>query len=204
MVWIKMSAGMDPIDFNDNTEADRIGSRIRKIRMELGLSQTELGEMVALTADRIQKYENGARKPKPEMLKKIADALGVSTLALADPVVLNYIGAMYAFFEMEEAYDLKVIDENGRLKLIFGDGRIGNTMNKYLSEWEEEKARVDKELEAASSEAEKQAIKKDYDFWKWSYPDALVDQSTKAQKKARIQERIEQLQQALSELEEDK
>ena len=204
MVWIKMSAGMDPMDFNDNTEADRIGNRIRKIRMELGLSQTELGEMVALTADRIQKYENGARKPKPEMLKKIADALGVSTLALADPVVLNYIGAMYAFFEMEEAYDLKVIDENGRLKLIFGDGRIGNTMNKYLSEWEEEKARVDKELEAASSEAEKQAIKKDYDFWKWSYPDALVDQSTKAQKKARIQERIEQLQQALSELEEDK
>ena len=102
MVWIKMSAGMDPMDFNDNTEADRIGSRIRKIRMELGLSQTELGEMVALTADRIQKYENGARKPKPEMLKKIADALGVSTLALSDPIVLNYIGAMYAFFEMEE------------------------------------------------------------------------------------------------------
>ena len=138
------------------------------------------------------------------MLKKIADALGVSTLALSDPIVLNYIGAMYAFFEMEETYDLKVVDENGCLKLIFGDGRIGNTMNKYLSEWEEEKARVDKELEAASSEAEKQAIKKDYDFWKWSYPDALVDQSTKAQKKARIQERIEQLQQALSELEEDK
>lgn len=204
MVWIRMSGAADPMDLNDKTEADRIGRRIREIRMALGLSMAELGEKVGLPSDRIQKYENGARKPKPDMLKKIADALGVSTLALSDPVVSNYIGAMYAFFEMEESYDLHVIEENGRFKLIFGDGRLGNTMSKYLSEWEEEKSRVDKELESASSESEKEAIKKDYDFWKWTYPDALVDQSTKAQKKARIQERIEQLQQALSELEEDK
>lgn len=204
MVWIRMSGGADPMDVNDKTEADRIGRRIREIRMSLGLSQAELGEKVGLPSDRIQKYENGARKPKPDMLKKIADALGVSTLALSDPVVSNYIGAMYAFFEMEESYDLQVLEENGRFKLIFGDGRLDNTMSKYLSEWKEEKSRVDKELESASSEAEKQTIKKDYDFWKWSYPDALVDQTTKAQKKARIQERIEQLQQALSELEEEK
>ena len=204
MVWIRMSGGSDPMDFNDNTEADRIGRRIREIRMSLGLSQTELGEMVDLSSDRIQKYENGARKPKPDMLKKIADALGVSTLALSDPVVSNYIGAMYAFFEMEESYDLHVIEENGRIKLMFGDGRGGNTMNQYLTEWEDEKGRVDKELESAVSDAEKQAIKKDYDFWKWSYPEALADQTSRALRKIKIQEKIEQLQQELSELEEEK
>lgn len=204
MVWIRMSGGADPMDFNDSTEAARIGRRIREIRMSLGLTQAELGEAVSLTADRIQKYENGARKPKPELLKKIADALGVSTLALTDPVVSNYIGAMYAFFEMEKLYDLNVIQEDGRIKLIFGDGRMGNSMNRYLSEWEEEKSQVDQENEIASSEMERQTIEKEYEFWKWTYPEALVDQTSKAQRKIKIQERIEKLQQALSELEDEK
>ena len=38
-----------------------IGKRIRNIRILNGLSQSELGEKLGLTADRIQKYENGAR-----------------------------------------------------------------------------------------------------------------------------------------------
>lgn len=37
----------------------------------LFVSQTELGEKVGLNADRIQKYENGARKPKADLLKKL-------------------------------------------------------------------------------------------------------------------------------------
>lgn len=41
-----------------------IGKRIRNIRILNGLSQSELGEKLGLTADRIQKYENGARNPK--------------------------------------------------------------------------------------------------------------------------------------------
>lgn len=201
MVWIRMSGGADPMDFNDSTEAARIGRRIKEIRMSLGMTQVELGAAVSLTGDRIQKYENGARKPKPDLLKKIADALGVSTLALTDPVVSNYIGAMYAFFEMEKLYDLNVIQEDGRIKLIFGDGRMGNSMNRYLSEWEEEKSQVDQEIEIASSEMERQTIEKEYDFWKWTYPEVLVDQTSKAQRKIKIQERIEKLQQELSELE---
>ena len=204
MVWIRMSGGADPMDFNDSTEAARIGRRIKEIRMSLGMTQVELGAAVSLTGDRIQKYENGARKPKPDLLKKIADALGVSTLALTDPVVSNYIGAMYAFFEMEKLYDLNVIQEDGRIKLIFGDGRMGNSMNRYLSEWEEEKSQVDQENEIASSEMERQTIEKEYEFWKWTYPEALVDQTSKAQRKIKIQERIEKLQQALSELEDEK
>ena len=203
-IWANVPGGTDPMDFNEETSADRIGRRIRDVRMARGLSQAEFGEMIGLNANRVQQYENGARKPKFDLLKKMADVLGVSTLALTDPVVSNYIGAMYAFFEMEEAYDLHVIEENGRLKLIFGDGRVGNTMNQYLTEWENEKGRVDKALESAVSDAEKQAIKKDYDFWKWSYPKALADQTSRALRKIKIQEKIEQLQQELSELEEEK
>ena len=99
--------GQDAADFNEETSADRIGRRIRAIRIEKGLSQAELGEAMGLTADRIQKYENGVRKPKFDMLKQFAYVLGVETIALMDPVVSNYIGAMFAFFEMEEHYELR-------------------------------------------------------------------------------------------------
>ena len=79
--------GVDPYDFNVSTEAERIGKRIRTIRIARGLSQTQLGEKVGLNADRIQKYENGARKPKKELLKQIARALGVQPMAIADPII---------------------------------------------------------------------------------------------------------------------
>ena len=51
--------GRDPIDFDEETAASRVGTRIRNIREARGMSQTELGARVGLTADRIQKYENG-------------------------------------------------------------------------------------------------------------------------------------------------
>ncbi len=60
------------MDFNEETAADRVGRRIREIRMAQGMSQAELGEAVGLNADRIQKYENGARKPRADLLKRIA------------------------------------------------------------------------------------------------------------------------------------
>jgi transcriptional regulator with XRE-family HTH domain len=43
------------------TENDkRIGNRVRARRLELGLSQTALGNSLGLTFQQIQKYENGA------------------------------------------------------------------------------------------------------------------------------------------------
>ena len=202
-IWANVPGETDPMDFNEETAADRIGRRIRDVRMARGLSQAEFGGMIGLNANRIQQYENGARKPKSDLLKKMADALGVSTLALTDPVVSNYIGAMYAFFEMEEAYDLHVIEENGRLKLMFGDGRIGNTMNSYLREWVERKTVLDKEKELTASDFEEKAIETDYRFWEWNYPRCLVDQFSKEEKKAQIKEKIDQLQQVLSKLDEE-
>jgi transcriptional regulator with XRE-family HTH domain len=102
--------------------------RIRAIRTEKGMSQAELGQAVGLNADRIQKYENGARKPKFDMLKQFAYALGVETIALIDPVVSNYIGAMYAFFAMEEDYELEVKKDGAKYSIQFGNGFTG-TMN---------------------------------------------------------------------------
>ena len=93
--------GTSPEDFNRETAPNRVGRRIRAIRQEEGMSQGDLGEKVGLNANRIQQYENGARNPKFELCKQIAEALEVEASALLDPQVASYIGAMYAFFEME-------------------------------------------------------------------------------------------------------
>lgn len=142
------------------TEADRIGARIREIRIENGMSQEDLGNKVGLSADRIQKYENGVRKPKAELLQKIATSLGVNTLALTDPVVADSVGAMYAFFEMEKLYNLKVQRiQDGRLILIVDDG-VSGPLNTYLAEWEKECTLVDSKI---------------YSKWKHNFPHTLED-----------------------------
>lgn len=201
MLMVNNPFGQDPMDFNDETAASRVGDRIRTIRTEKGLSQAQLGEKVGLTADRIQKYENGARKPKSELLKRIASALGVSTLALVDPITTNYVGAMFAFFEMEELYELEVKKDGAKYSLQFGNGSTG-TMNEYLKEWHEEREIVRTRMENASEE-EKEAILREYHEWEKTFPKALCDRTEKALKKARLKNTIAELQEKLDKMDED-
>lgn len=60
-----------------------VGDRIRNTRIQKGMSQKELAEKLDITPQSIVQWENGARNPKPETLKKIAEALGVSYWRLA-------------------------------------------------------------------------------------------------------------------------
>ena len=162
--------GDDPIDINEGTEASRIGQRIRDIRIEQGISQVSLGEEVGLTGARIYKYENGERKPKSDLLKCIAAALGVSTLALTDPVVSSYLGVAYAFFAMEKAFNLKYkCDDQGRVFLVFGDGKKG-PINDIIRELEEKSRSVEAGIESATSYEERMAIEHEFNMWKWTYP----------------------------------
>ena len=202
MISVSVPFGsQDPMDFNDNTAADRVGRRIREIRESYGMTQAQLGARVGLSADRVQKYENGARKPKPELLKNFARSLGVSSLALTDPVVGNYFGAMYAFFEMEKMYDLKVVRDGDNLSLVFEDGYRGS-MNSYLREWEEECRRIEVELEATTSEEERAEVLQSYKLWKWNFPYSMdiSQKDLKALKKAKLEEQLKQLQKELSDL----
>lgn len=52
-----------------------IGSKIKRRRRELKISQEKLGEIVGVTYQQIQKYENGLNRVSAEMLQKIASAL---------------------------------------------------------------------------------------------------------------------------------
>ena len=63
-----------------------VGDRIKRVRQFRGLTQKELGKLVGFdekTADiRIAQYESNTRKPKEELLIKIADALEVNFRSL--------------------------------------------------------------------------------------------------------------------------
>lgn len=204
MMMINNPSGQDPMDFNEETSASRVGERIRKIRTEKGLSQAEFGSLIGLNGDRVQKYENGVRKPRPDVLKKMASALGVSTLALADPVTTNYIGAMFAMFELEDNFNMRIEasgeDEAPAMRLSVN---FRNEIYNYMKEWYEVYSSMQSQLETASSEEEVKEIKKTYHNWKWNFPKGLVDKTEKGLQKARLKRKIEELQEAYDKLEEE-
>lgn len=51
---------------------------IKDFRLKSGYTQQELADKVGITKAAISKYEKGQRQPRLEMLKKIAEVLGVN------------------------------------------------------------------------------------------------------------------------------
>lgn len=54
-----------------------IGLRVRTLRLQRGLSQTELGDLISVTFQQVQKYEKGANRISAGRLQRIAEVLGV-------------------------------------------------------------------------------------------------------------------------------
>lgn len=177
--------------------AYRVGSRIRFIRKAKGLSQAELGEKVGLTADRVQKYENGIRKPKPELIQEFATALGVNRKALEDPVISDPIGALFALFEMEMLYNLKVErSPDNNAVLTFGHG-VSPELDAFLVEWEKAYKHFNEKINLASSEREARDIANSYTKWKYSISREPVGEMSKQSQRELLKKQIELLNQEL-------
>ncbi len=54
-----------------------IGQRVRTLRLERGLSQTELGTLINVTFQQVQKYEKGMNRISAGRLQRIAEVLGI-------------------------------------------------------------------------------------------------------------------------------
>jgi transcriptional regulator with XRE-family HTH domain len=66
-------------------EADvALGRRLKSLRVRRGLSQTELGMLLGLSFQQIQKYENATNRLRVSQLWRIADALGVPVTELLE------------------------------------------------------------------------------------------------------------------------
>ena len=58
-----------------------IGQKVRALRFDRGLSQSELASQVGVTFQQVQKYENGANRISAGRLALIARALGMPVTA---------------------------------------------------------------------------------------------------------------------------
>ncbi len=61
-----------------NTPSD-FSERLRTLRKQKNLSQTELGKLASLHYTHIGRFERGISRPSGDTLKRLADALGISS-----------------------------------------------------------------------------------------------------------------------------
>ena len=91
-----------------------IGENIKRMRLQRGLTQDELGYLVGVADTMIRKYELGIANPKPKKLEAIAYALGVNVEVLKNSDFDN-VTAMHRLFQIFRQYD-GYFDENGNLQ----------------------------------------------------------------------------------------
>lgn len=98
-----------------------IGKRIRALRLERGLSQTELGNLLGVTFQQIQKYEKGANRVAAGRLQRVAEALEV-------PITFFYAGSTEQDNDSSETDSVDVglgfLETAGAVRLVRAFSRI--------------------------------------------------------------------------------
>jgi transcriptional regulator with XRE-family HTH domain len=74
--------------------------RLRELRKQKNLSQTELGHLAGLHYTHIGRFERGASRPSGDTLKRLADALGVSSDYLLEGTTNEAAKAKFADREL--------------------------------------------------------------------------------------------------------
>lgn len=120
-----------------------VGDRIKHVRNFRGLTQREMGIRAGFdenTADvRINQYEAGLRKPKEEILTRIADALEVNYRSLYEPTFYTAEDIMYTLFEMDEHFNIRlheVPDENFSSRKHYAIQIRYPVAESFLQEWD--------------------------------------------------------------------
>jgi len=88
-----------------------VGKRIRLRRVQLGLSQTELGHKLGVTFQQIQKYENGTNRVSCSRLYETSVALDV-------PIAYFFVDSANASIELAVAEQFDVPDLKDGIHLM--------------------------------------------------------------------------------------
>lgn len=90
-------------------------TRIKKLREKKGLTQKALAAKMGVTASWVGMYESGKRQPKPETIKRFADAL--------DVFITDLTGAISPIFESDlEQHAYRLAEKiSGTGARIFGE-----------------------------------------------------------------------------------
>ena len=153
-----------------------IGERIRFFRNLRGMTQKYLGQVVGFpekTADiRMAQYESGSRTPKAELTENLADALGVSPLALSVPDIDSYLGLMHTLFALEDIYGMKIdkLDDEVCIRLDKNRGTSYISLLERFTAWQKE----------AEKYRNGEISKEEYDHWRYTYPEIEVQRTREA------------------------
>src|SRR5262249_14124528 len=66
------------------TDSEGAGGRLRALREQRGWTRRELSELAGVSQEAIYTHERGRKRPRPDTLRRLAGALGVSPADLAD------------------------------------------------------------------------------------------------------------------------
>ena len=151
-----------------------IGERIKRIRNLRNLTQKELGLAIGFdenTADvRVAQYESNTRKPKEDMLRKIADVLDVNFRSIYEPTLYAAEDIMYTLFELDEHYSIRLHEITDDSDPDYSEKHIAvnfhaRILDSFMTEWLLRK----KEL------AEGAISKDEYFEWKLNWPATADD-----------------------------
>lgn len=145
----------------------RFGDRLRYIRNLMGMTQKELGKKAGFSfsnsaADvRIYQYENNQKKPKPDAIKKLAEALNVDISALSDIDICTINELMHIFFELEDIYGIKIESKENSYTLCFKDIEESNLgLRSAFDMWHIKQQMLHLGLDS----------KQGYDLWRSRFP----------------------------------
>ena len=118
-----------------------VGEKIKYFRTLHGFTQDQLIQTTGLSISTLQKYESDERKPKPEQLLKISQALGISINVFMDFDIHTVSDLLSLIFKMNEQLDLNFNsqkDSNGNilpdtLTLSFGNPVINQKLSTYVA-----------------------------------------------------------------------
>ena len=153
-----------------------IGERIRFFRNLKGMTQKFLGVKVGFpekTADiRLAQYESGTRTPKSDLTEALADALGVSTMALNVPDIDTDLGFMHTLFALEDIYGLKIdkLDDEVCIRLDKNRGTSYISLLERFTAWQKE----------AEKYRNGEISKEEYDRWRYTYPEGEAQRTRDA------------------------
>ena len=165
-----------------------IGERIRFFRNLKGMTQKFLGVKIGFpekAADvRLAQYETGSRTPKPELTNALANALGVSAMALNIPDIDSEVGLMHTLFALEDIYGFKIDKLNGEvcIKLDKDKGTSYISLLERFTAWQKE----------AQKYRNGEISKEEYDRWRYTYPEVEVQRTRDALDKIRAEKKTEE------------
>ena len=132
------------------------GKKIKLIRTFRGLTQKELGEVCGIHEVAIRKYELGKNLPKPEQLRKIAEALNVNVNSLVEFDIEADGDVLPLLFAIDEVFDVSIKDIDGEPGIFFSN----KSLIQFLKDWQ-----AMKELLASGSQTPD-----NYEIWKTIRP----------------------------------